>query len=479
MTVDSLSALDECFLRLETPSAHMHVGWTLVLEGEPPSLAALRRHVAARLEKLPRFRRRVVSSRMRLHDPLWVDDETFDLTRHVLGVPAPPGAGIAELRALAGELLSSPLDRRRPLWRLHLITGLRPGRFAIVAQAHHALTDGLGEVALATLLLDCAPVTMPQLPRRFEPLPTPGIADRIAASAGERLRLARSMGEVALRGAINPRAVGEGIGALRRLGGALAALGTRAAPTALNRPIGSRRAVAFTRLALAAAHEVGRRHGATADDVVLATATLALGRQLRRSDECHPWLRVLVPVDTRAAGAGGLGNQVSGVFVELPVGERDPLAVLKEVARQTHQHRRAGHAEPVDAVLRASRLAPVTVRDVVAWLLSRPQAFNTVLSQIPGPAEPRYLLGRRVQAAYPAVPLVQGHGLSVGVLSYCGTLHVGLYADPDIVPDLTAVARDYSRAFDSLRAAVDPRPPSPRRRRTEGRARPRRAVAPA
>jgi WS/DGAT/MGAT family acyltransferase len=384
---------------------------------------------------------------------------------------------LAELRALAGELLSMPLDRGRPLWRLHLITGLRDGRFAIVGQAHHALADGLAAVAMATLLLDRDPVSTTMLPRPFEPGPQPGILDRVLASAGERLRLARSAGELALRTAMNPAAVGEGLGALHRLGGALAALGTRAPATSLNRRIGSRRAVAFARLPLAVARDLGRRQGATANDVVLATAALALGRYLRRLDECHPWLRVLVPVSTRAGGASELGNRVSGMFIELPVGERDPVAVLTEVARQTQHHKHAANAEPIDGMLRASRLAPAPVRDVAAWLLSRPQAFNAVLSNIPGPAEPLYLLGRRVQAAYPAVPLAQGHGLSVGVLSYCGSLHVGLYADPEIVPDLVSVARDFASAFDALRLAIDPRSPRPRRRGSERRARVRRVRA--
>jgi WS/DGAT/MGAT family acyltransferase len=356
---------------------------------------------------------------------------------------------------------------------------MRGGRWAIVGQVHHALVDGLGTVALAMLLLDREPASAAMLPRRFEPQPSPGLLDRMAASAGERLRLARTAGEYALRGAINPGVVGEGIAAVKRLGGALASLGTRAPRTSLNRAIGSRRAVAFTQLPVAAAHELAQRRGVSPDDVVLATASLALGRYFRRADECHPWLRALVPVDTRAAGAGELGNQISGVLVELPVGERDPLVVLHEVARQSRHHERAAHAEPLDAVVRASRLAPVQVRDLTAWLLTRPQAFNTVVMNIPGPTDPRYLLGRQVQAAYPAIPLVQGHGLSIGLLSYGAALHVGLCSDPEIVPDLVALSRDFARAFDALRLAVDPRSPRPRRRGPRVGTRRRSVAAPA
>lgn len=471
MTLDILSALDESFLRLETPSAHMHIGWTLVLQGEPPSVPELRRHVAGRLDLLPRFRRRVLSSRLRLHDPMWIDDPDFDIAQHILGVRVRAGGGAAELRELAGELLCHPLDHQRPLWRLHLVRGLDGNRFAMVGQVHHAVTDGLAAMAMATLLLDNQPAARAVSVRRFDPSPPPGFVQRATASAEERLQLSRSAAGFGLGCIVNPGAVGEALGALQRLGGALRAIGTRAPGTTLNRPLGPRRSVAFTRLPLAAARELGRRRGATVDDVVLATATLALGRYLRRVEGCHPWLRVLVPVNTRTGAADELGNQVSAMFVELPIGERDPGIVLSEVTRQTGRLKRAEHAGTIDAMLRASRLAPAPVRDVIAWLLTRPQAFNAVLSNVRGPTEPLYVLGRRVQSAYPAVPLAQGHGLSVGVLSYCGSLHVGLYADPDIVPDLPAVARDFTSAFDALRLAIDPRAPRPpgRRRRREPR----------
>jgi hypothetical protein len=147
--------------------------------------------------------------------------------------------------------------------------------------------------------------------------------------------------------------------------------------------------------------------------------------------------------------------------VELPIAQRDPSAALDEVCRQTRALKRGDHAASVDALLRAAGLMPAPIRDAFAWLITRPQTFNAVVSNVPGPPAPLYLLGGRVQAAYPAVPLAQGHGLSVGVLSYCGTLHVGLYADPDVVPNVLEVAGDFSRSFDALRFTVAPREPEP------------------
>jgi WS/DGAT/MGAT family acyltransferase len=303
----------------------------------------------------------------------------------------------------------------------------------------------------------------PVMPRPFRPARSPGIVERTCASAGERLGLARSAGSLALRTLGRPSLVTETAEELRRVGSALATVGTPAPRTSLNRPIGPQRSVAFARLPRHAAKELGRRHGATVNDVVLTTASLALGHYLRRSGESHPWLRVLVPVNTRQADDACGGNCVSAVFVELPIGERDPRAVLEEVTRQTREQKRAAHATALQRLLHASRLAPAPVRGAAAWIATRPQTFNAVVSNLPGPPSPLYLLGRRMVAAYPAVPLSQAQGLSIGVLSYCASLHIGLYADPQLVPELADVAHDFTRSFDALRLALEPDAPHPRR----------------
>jgi diacylglycerol O-acyltransferase / wax synthase len=470
LPVDRLSALDESFLRLETDSAPMHVGWTLVLDGEAPSLPELRDHIAGRLGLLPRFRRRVVTSR--LHDPLWVDDARFSLADHISKVPAPVPGGPAGLRSAVGSVLSARLERDRPLWRMQLVTGLGERRFALVAQVHHALVDGVAAVEMAQLLLDARPVSAPPDPRPFSPSPEPGILERALAGSIGRGRLARSAGSRALRALSDPGGVLESASELRRLATSLAALGAAAPATALNREIGPERSVAFAELPLHAAKELGRRCGATVNDVVLATASLALGSYLRRLGECHPWLRVLVPVSTRPAGdAGELGNRVSAMFIELPLGERDPRMALAEVSRQTRGHKPAARSGAIDGLVQAAGLVPPQLRDLAAWMLTRRQTFNAVVSSIPGPSVPLYLLGRRVRGAYPAVPLVQGRGLSIGVVSYCGSLHVGLCADPGVVPALVDLGHDFTRAFDSLRLGLIPEPsgsPRPPRRPSRG-----------
>jgi WS/DGAT/MGAT family acyltransferase len=464
MTLDRLSSLDESFLRIETDAAHMHLGWTLLIDGEPPRIDLLRTHVAGRLDQLPRFRRRVLESSLRLHDPVWVDDAEFDIARHVKRVVVAPPGGRGALRRLAGELLSRRLDRRRPLWRLYLVEGLRDGGFAIVGQAHHALVDGIAAVEVAQLLLDGRPDTSPARPRGFSPETAPGLRDRIMATVAQRARLGREAASAAARALADPAVAEDVTATLRRISATVAAVGRPAPATAFNHRIGRERAVGFTELSFHAAKEVGRQQGATINDVVLATIAVATGRYLRRIGESPPWLRVLVPVSTRSNGAANdLGNEISVMFVELPVGERDPVAALAEVARQTNEQKRGDHAGALDGLLRAGSLMPAPLRDAFAWLATRPQTFNAVVSNVPGPSQPLYLLGRRVRAAYPAVPLVQGHGLAIGALSYCGVLHIGLYADPAVVPDVADLGRDVACAFDALRRAVGPTPPVPPR----------------
>lgn len=449
--IDRLSLLDEAFLRLEEPGAPMHVGWTLLGEGEPPPLEQLRHRIGSRLELLPRLRRRVLTSR--LHRPLWVDDDRFDLRHHVVRARVPRPGGPPELREVIARLLAEPLDPDRPRWRLHLLGGLGGGGFAIVGKAHHSLVDGLAAVGAAQVLLDDAPVEPPSALHDVSTAPAPTRAERLIATGAEYASASASVVSLGARSLANP---GRAAGALRRIAGTLAPYALRSAPlTVLNGSPGSARSVAFAELSLGAAQAISERELATVDDVALAAVSLALGRYLSRRRDPVPRLRALVPVSTRpAAEAATLGNRISFVLVELPVSQSDPRAALAEVGCQTAEHRRLRSAQVLDGVLPATCALPLPVRERIARYATRPQTFNVVVSNISGPSNGVSLLGRAVRAAYPAVPLPRAHGLSVGVLSYRDTLHVGLVAAPTIVPDVEALALDCTRAFDALRAAT-------------------------
>ncbi|MEP6952591.1 MAG: wax ester/triacylglycerol synthase family O-acyltransferase [Solirubrobacteraceae bacterium] len=461
---DRLSALDSAFLDLETTEAPLHVGWTIRVDGRPPSLAALRRHLDGRLERVPRFRRRVL--RPLLGDPHWTDDRAFDIARHVhaMAVPAPGGAG--ELRELAGRLLSDPLDHDHPLWRIYLVRGLSSG-WAVVGQAHHALVDGIAAVEVAMLLFDAAGFDVPaQEPVRWSPARAPLPHAAPLAFAADRVRGAARL---ALSAAA---ALPSAPGALPDVGTALRQLTSAAPATGLDRSATARRAVAFGEVSLDAARTAGARHGATVNDVLLAASTVALGRALRRRGDTPEELKALVPVSVRDDGAAGeLGNAISFVTVELPVAEVDPVTILRHVHSRMQARKAGDAAGPLQAVAQLGDLLPGAARRVVTRAAAGSAAFNCVVSNVPGPPVDLELLGRRVTAIFPAVPFLHGHSLSIGALSYRGRLHLGLYADADVVPDAVDVARDLEAAFDALRL-----PPGPRDTPWRARAQRRRAA---
>jgi WS/DGAT/MGAT family acyltransferase len=449
-TPDRLSALDAAFLDLETDQAPLHVGWTLKLDGPPPSLAALRRHIDCRLDTLPRFRRRVEGGQ-------WVDDPGFDVARHVHGMTLAEPGGPGELRALAGRLLGRPLDMERPLWRLARIDGLAGGGWAVVGQAHHSLVDGIAAVQVALLLFD-GPRAGPA--SAWTAKPPPGAARVAQAGAA---RAAKTLAGALRRPSLPAREIRAATQALAR----------PAAPTALNRSLTHRREVGFADAPLDELRAAGRRHGATVNDVLLAASSLALGRALKRRGDRPQAIKALVPVNTRTGEPGDLGNDISFITIELPVRETDPLTVLRAVRDATRAAKANNEARPLRALAQAADLLPAPGRRLVTRTAARAAAFNVVVSNVPGPTQPLTLLGRRLTAMYPAVPFLHGHALSIGALSYGGRLQAGVYADAEVVPDAVDVARDLEQALDAVRVGHRDVAPTPWRERARARRRER------
>lgn len=466
---DRLSALDAAFLDIETARAPLHVGWTLRFDGPPPALGALRRHVDRRLQAVPRFRRRVVTPSLGLGDPHWVDDSGFDVARHIHAVRLAAPAGEAELRELAGVLLSAPLDPLRPLWRLTLVTGIGPSRgFAIVGQAHHALVDGLAALEVALLLLDPAgtPARAPAPAVAWTPQPAAGAARSLAAAAATRL----SDGSAAAQAAL--RAAAAGAGTARSAAGLVGSLTGQRTPTALDRSLTRERRVGFAAAPLGDVRAGARRHHATVNDVLLAAATLATGAALRRRGEHHDVVRALVPASLRAGdeGADAHANRISFLSVDLPVGEADPAQVLRRIRAATRAGKAAGEASSGDALLRAADLLPATGRRRLARAAAKAAGFSVIVSNVPGPDAALELLGRPLRAAYPAVPPLDGQALTIGALSYAGVLHAGVFADAVVVPDASRIASDLAVALRAV-AALPVAEPTPWRERAVRRRR--------
>ena len=457
---DRLSPLDDAFLHLEVGGAHMHVAAVLVFSGEPPTLDELLQATAGRLHRVPRLRRKLAHVPLGQGRPEWVDDARFDLRRHVGREVLPAPGGEAELQGLAGELLGRRLDRDRPLWELTLVDGLAPDtaggpRFGLVSKTHHALVDGVASIDVITLLLGPDGETRPWIPRP-EPPPTALLTRALAERARSASRALRELGELGADRDRPRRAVTDIARGVTGLGG-MARAAFAAPPSPLNVTIGPRRRLTWVDTDLDALDAARTQLGGTLNDAALAVVSLALGRWLRDGghDTAGLVLRALVPVSVRPeAESGALGNHVAAMWAPLPVDERDPRAAFQAIHDAMTGLKASPQVDGARALTRLVALAPPVVLGRAARLQFHQRLFNVVVTNVPGPRAPLQLLGRRLEAIHPVVPLVGNQALGIAVVSYAGQLSFGLLADPDALGDLDAVARALDDALAELTAAA-------------------------
>jgi WS/DGAT/MGAT family acyltransferase len=470
---DRLSGLDAAFLDLEAHGAHMHVGAILVFDGEPPEYPDLLRVIASRLHLVPRYRQKLAHVPFGQGRPEWVDDPHFNLRYHVRHSALPAPGGDAELERIAGRLFALPLDRGKPLWELNLVEGLAPEddepRFALISKTHHALVDGVSGVDITSVLFDAIP----------EPEFEPPAADPDDAGPDQRPWVARpepSASQLLARAWIERATVpGESIRALRdvarapwhaarRAGvglagiGAMARAGLSPAPLSpLNVPIGPHRRYTWVDADLPELKAVKDALGGTLNDAILSGVTLALGRWLRGrgTDTEGLVLRAMVPVSVRAESErGALGNRVAAMWAPLPVGLEDARDVHETVAEAMRGLKGSGQAVGARTLTQLADFAPPTIATQAARLQVRQRYFNLVVTNVPGPQFPLYLLGRRMRAIYPVVPLARNQALGIAIMSYNGRLGFGLLADYDAMPDLHDVAGHLRDAIADLDAAA-------------------------
>ena len=445
MTTERLTPLDVSFLDVETSSAHMHVGWAAVFDpperGTRPSFEQLRDHIERRLRRAPRYRQRLSPVPLGAGRPVWVDDEHFDVGRHVRR------AAGGDLGAVADSVMSTPLARERPLWELWLADRLDDGRLGIVGKAHHCMVDGIAAVELASLLLDPEPNPAPEAPDDWRPRPGPGgarlLADAVADVAAEGLALAGT----GVRAALAPRR-----GAQVAWGAARALVHTLApAPRVpwLNEPISPDRHLATLARPLDDLRRIKSTFGTTVNDVLLAVAAGGVRRYIERRGDHPVRIKTMVPVNVRG-DRGGLGNHITFLFLELPCDEPDPVRRLEDIHLATSERKDAAEPEGADAVLRLVAAGPHVIQRAFSRLAASPLAFNVVVSNIPGPPETLYMLGCPLREAYPVVPLADRHAVSVGFTTVAGGAYFGVYADSESLPDADALAADLGAALDEL-----------------------------
>lgn len=460
-----LSAQDSSFLAFENRNTHMHVGAIAVFEGAPvtgPSggldIECLRGHVGARLRALPRYRQRLEFTPLQGR-PIWVDDPHFSLRYHVRHAALPRPGDERELKELAGLILSQQLDRHKPLWELWFVEGLEGGRTAMIAKVHHCMVDGVGGVGLLTALLSPAPSSdpdpgVPWLPRpanRFELL-----VDEMSRNAAAPFRALRSLGEAVAR----PRETSAEVARTAVAVWETIRAGFRVvANTPLNRPIGPHRSVEWHAIDLGDVRALKKDLDGTVNDVVLTVVAGAVRRflLLRRWDPKGFDYRAVVPVNMRTGPEDeGVANRVSAWFVSLPVAERDPLRRFSRVREATEKLRRSQVAQGTDLLIRfADWTGSRTLVDVGTRFTSRLHPYHLIVTNVPGPQIPLYLLEARLQSLYPQLPLFEHQGFAVAVMSYLGKVGFGLIGDPDLIPDLAAFGPAIQESFEELREAAE------------------------
>jgi WS/DGAT/MGAT family acyltransferase len=411
----------------------------LILESAP-ELTALRALVGANLPLEPRLRQRLIVPPRRLGAPLWVDDDDFQLDRHVRSVAVGDPGGVVELLARVEQVRHDRLDREHPLWDLTLLTHLAEGRAAILVRSHHVLADGVATVALFGRIL--AETTPDVVPEAWKPSPTPTDAELLADQRARRsARRRAAWGRMAHPFVLARTAVST----LRGLLGVFARIERHAAPS-LNRTIGADRSLALVDLDLAEVAAAGHASEGTVNDVLLAMIGGGLRRLLQSTgaptDELE--VDVFVPVSLRS-GADERANLIGEFPVTVPVGEPDARARLRLIAGRTRALK--SHPHPSLGSLLGSRVAQWAFR---RFAVAERHPVNITTADLRGPAQRLEIAGVAVVAIHPLVALIANITIAVAAVSFAGRLFVGIVADRETVPDLEPLAHGMRAELDAL-----------------------------
>jgi diacylglycerol O-acyltransferase / wax synthase len=463
---DRLSFLDHSFLRLESQTQPMHVAGVGIYEAGPLrkpdggiDADRVRAYVESRLHYIPRYRQVLAFTPIEGH-PVWVDDPHFSIDYHVRHSALPRPGDEGQLKRLSARIMAQQLDRARPLWEIWVIEGLTDDRFALVAKVHHAMVDGVSSVDLLTVMLSPEPIETFERAPRWIPRPAPTSFELFTAEARRRVK-ATVDAALDLRHAVerleDPRSDIQT--AARATQSAISRMARPRSKTPLNEPIGPHRRFDWTAMQLSEVKHVRRALGGSLNDVVLATVSGAVRRFLeaRRVNVDTLDFRVMAPVSVRGTDERGtLGNRVSAWMVDLPIAERDPARAVAKIRETTEKLKSSRDAMGAEMLTRAMSWTPSTLLSIGARLMTRAYPFNLVVTNVPGPQVPIYLLGARMLENYGLVPLTDYLGLGIVLFSYDGKLTWGFNADWDLLPDLHDFVTGTNEAFADLRRAASP-----------------------
>ena len=463
--MERLTAADSWFFYLETPTVHLHVTGVVLLD---PSTAPggltfddMVRHVAGRLQLLPAFRRRLIEVPFGIDHPEFIEDPDFRIEEHLHHRVVTDGGTGGQFEELVGRICSEQLDRSRPLWEMYYVEGLEHGRSALVTKLHHALVDGITGVEILGQLVDLTPE--PRSPGPEEPPWVPELVptheEAMIDASIHRLRTPLRPVQAIWRTATSVARMSLATARTRLTLGERPAGAFDAPRTPFNSTLTARRSVAFGSTSLPDVKETRRAFGVKVNDLVLAAVTTGLRRRFERDGTVpdRP-LTCSVPVSVHGRGGDTSTNQVSTMFVHLPVHVADPVARLDLVRRSTAGAKAVQGAMGPEMIGDVVDLIPPPLFHLGADLWSRahlpdhlPPVHNLIVSNVAGSSDPLYLAGAEVVGLYPFGPLMEGAALNVTVMSHLDVLDVGLIACPDLLPDLDRLLDDVLAGFEELR----------------------------
>jgi WS/DGAT/MGAT family acyltransferase len=438
----------------------MHVGSVAVFDGPAPSYGDLIRLLVSKLHLVPRYRQRVREVPFHLGRPVWSDDPHFQILYHVRHTAVPQPGSNEQLRNLAGRVLAQRLDMAKPLWEVWLVEGLENDRWAIISKVHHCMVDGIAGTDLMTVIFDLDPDAKHGEPKPWSPQRTPTSIELMAEALGDAVTNPVKT-VTSLPGVGDAARASRGfLRSTQRLASGLPSLARQAttpAARSLNGPIGPNRRWAWSDAEVSEFKRAKNALGGTVNDVVLTAITRGFRDLLQGRGELHDKtvVRSMVPVSVRKPGQrGNLDNQVSAVFVDLPVGDPDPLSRLKRIREQMDEYKGMMQAVDVPSIIGLGDfVAPALLAMGVRAGIQVGQFWaQAVTTNVPGPQVPLYVLGRKMCSANAYVPIAGGTRVSIGIFSYLNSMTFGINADFDAFPDVDVLATGIRRGVDELLA---------------------------
>jgi WS/DGAT/MGAT family acyltransferase len=456
--LDRLTSIDASFLHNEGQSSHMHVGGVTIFEGPPPAIQDFLDALRGRLHLVPRYRQKLAIPPLETGRPLWVDDHNFNLEYHVRHTALPEPGSEEQLLRLAARIFSQRLDRAKPLWEMWMIEGLEDNRFALISKTHHALIDGIAGVDLATVLFDLEPVPKPpEAAEEWVPAREPSAPEMVAAGLRGIVKAGVDVAARAVSAATHPEmAINKAREAIEGVG-EVAWAGLNPAPhTPLNVDIGPHRRIGIVRFELEEFKQVKDALGGTVNDVMLTVVAGALREWLHsrgvRTEGVE--LRGLVPVSIRVEQDRGLGNRIAAMRGPLPVYIGDPVARLRFVKQEMDGLKESKQALGAEVIASVNNFAPPTILAQASRINFSTRLFNLIVTNVPGPQFPLYVLGRELQDVFPVAFLPENHALAIAIMSYNGKLNFGLLADYDGLPDLDVIEQGIVDSLAELKRAA-------------------------